>query len=419
MNTHQLVCRKADTSISERRMLYVQYTNPAGYPPLEHSSRILAREGWQVLFLGTGALGADALRFSPHERIEVRRMAFSRAGWRQKLHYVRFCLWVLFWTLRLRPQWIYASDPLSCPIAIVLSFFRRVKVLYHEHDSPQPEVRDQRSKVSQFMRFVLWTRRQIAKRARLCVLPNEQRAERFAVETGRSAADGLSPPIVVWNCPSLEEVSKPRCAYDGGDLWVLYHGSIVPSRLPMAVLQALALLPETIKLRVLGYETVGHGGYLRQLQEYVNQLGIHERVEFLGAVPLRRNLLKWCQKCDIGLAFLPQTSDDVNQQAMIGASNKPFDYLACGLALLVSDSADWRSMYVDSGYGLACDPTDAERIAAALRWFLDHPTEMRAMGERGRETIMAEWNYERQFGQVCDEICVHQVNSQKGNIYRL
>jgi hypothetical protein len=33
------------------KTLYLQYTNPAGYPPLEPSSRILANEGWQVLFL--------------------------------------------------------------------------------------------------------------------------------------------------------------------------------------------------------------------------------------------------------------------------------------------------------------------------------------------------------------------------------
>ena len=50
-----------------KRMVYVQYTNPAGYPPLEHSSQILAGAGWKVLFLGTGAAGgADGLRFSAH-----------------------------------------------------------------------------------------------------------------------------------------------------------------------------------------------------------------------------------------------------------------------------------------------------------------------------------------------------------------
>jgi glycosyltransferase involved in cell wall biosynthesis len=57
-------------------------------------------------------------------------------------------------------------------------------------------------------------------------------------------------------------------------------------------------------------------------------------------------------------------------------------------------------MYVDSGYGLACDPDDPRSIAAALHWFLEHPVEMRKMGERGRQKIRTEWNYETQFSPV-------------------
>src|SRR5206468_3565164 len=119
-----------------RRILYVQYTNPAGYPPLEHSSRILADAGWQVLFLGTGAHGANTLRFPSHPNIAVRQMPFCAAGWRQKVHYLGYCLWVLCWTVRWGPHWIYASDPLSCPIAVALSFLPGVRLIYHEHDSP-------------------------------------------------------------------------------------------------------------------------------------------------------------------------------------------------------------------------------------------------------------------------------------------
>ena len=63
-----------------RRVMYVQYTNPAAYPPLEHSSRIAAGQGWDVLFVGAEVLGAAALRFTPHERIGVRRLAAIRAG---------------------------------------------------------------------------------------------------------------------------------------------------------------------------------------------------------------------------------------------------------------------------------------------------------------------------------------------------
>src|SRR5262245_24664189 len=89
------------------RVLYVQYTNPAAYPPLQHSSRLLANKGWQVLFLGSGSHGADALQFPQHPNIRVKRMPLCPAGWRQKLDYIRFCVWIAFWSLWWRPRWIY------------------------------------------------------------------------------------------------------------------------------------------------------------------------------------------------------------------------------------------------------------------------------------------------------------------------
>src|SRR5207244_4323487 len=117
--------------------MYVQYTNPAGYPPLQHSSRILAHNGWKVLFLGTGAQGAEALEFPPHPNIRVKHVHFCPAGWYQKLHYAWFVWWVLLWILLWRPRWIYASDLLACPVALLLSFVPGLKLLYHEHDSPK------------------------------------------------------------------------------------------------------------------------------------------------------------------------------------------------------------------------------------------------------------------------------------------
>ena len=163
-----------------RKILYLQYTNPGGYPPLEHSSRILANAGWEVLFLGIRMNGTKTLCFPPHERIKVQLLSSCPAGWRQKLHYFRYCLWVLAWTLRWRPRWVYASDPLSCPVALLLSYLPGVHVIYHEHDSPitnNPMFNFHRP--SCFMRFVLWARRHLARRAQLCVLPNEQRAQVF------------------------------------------------------------------------------------------------------------------------------------------------------------------------------------------------------------------------------------------------
>ncbi|MGF1587808.1 MAG: glycosyltransferase, partial [Pleurocapsa sp.] len=117
-----------------------------------------------------------------------------------------------------------------------------------------------------------------------------------------------------------------------------------------------------------------------------------------------QEVLKRSLQYDLGLAFMPKTSNDINLQYMIGASNKAFDYLSCGLALLVSDLPDWHSAYVKPGYGLACDPDDADSIVAALLWYLEHPTQMREMGELGRQRIAQEWNYEKQFKPVIETL---------------
>ena len=174
------------------RILYVQYTNPAGYPPLEHSSRILADAGWQVLFLGTGAVGAGNLRFPPHPCIKVRQLSFQAAGWRQKLHYAWFCLWCLAWALTWRPNFIYASDILSSPVGLMLSWIPGIRVVYHEHDSPA-----EGSPQGACQRFLLWTRRKIAHRSEFCILPNQQRIERF-----KHAVGGARRVFCVWNCPA-------------------------------------------------------------------------------------------------------------------------------------------------------------------------------------------------------------------------
>ena len=252
--------------VNPRRILYVQYTNPAAYPSLEHSSRILARHGWEILFLGTGDFIGNILRFQPHPNIRTKQLAFCPGGWRQKFHYLWFCLWVIGWTISLRPQWIYASDLLSCPIALFLSRFFALKIIYHEHDSPNGLV------INQWIHLCLWTRRRLARRSEFCILPNEKRSGRFKREAGNECQT-----LSVLNCPACDEIFKsPPIPREGNELEVLYHGSIVPSRFPSTVLKAMSLLPNSVKLRVIGYETVGHKGYVKKLKQLAFQLGISD-----------------------------------------------------------------------------------------------------------------------------------------------
>src|SRR5215469_9701456 len=105
--------------LNPRRVLYIQYTNPGCYPPLQHSSRILADAGWDVSFFGTESFGSSrALSVSPHPRIRITKLSFPSPGV-LKLHYLWFCLRVVWRVISWQPAWLYASDILSCPPALL------------------------------------------------------------------------------------------------------------------------------------------------------------------------------------------------------------------------------------------------------------------------------------------------------------
>jgi len=97
---------------------------------------------------------------------------------------------------------------------------------------------------------------------------------------------------------------------------------------------------------------------------------------------------------------MSRQSNNLNMQHLTGASNKPFDYMAAGLALLVSDLPDWTRMFVEPGFARAADPTSADSLLAALEWFLNHGHERQEMAARGKTMIESAWNYETVFAPI-------------------
>jgi glycosyltransferase involved in cell wall biosynthesis len=377
-----------------KRILYVQFTSPGGYPPLEHSSRLLAQRGWQVQFLGIHMLGSRRLSFTPMRGVRLRMLPHLPGGWRVKLGFIMFLLWTFGWALWWRPRWIYVSDPLAGPAGWLLSWLPGTRIIYHEHDSPTPGLPQ-----SVFMRAVLWFRKRLARRADLCVLPNAERLRLFNEAVSRS-----SGTLLVWNCPWSADALAPYAEPADGRFRLVYSGSINPERLPLQVVDAMALLPSQVELRMVGYETIGHLGYIRQLRERAERLGLQGRVIFTGTTVTRAEALQVIRSAQLGLAFMPLRTADVNMDHMVGASNKPFDYLASGVPMLVSPRVEWNEAFVEAGLARSCDPQSAESIADAVRWFVDHPEARREMGEQGRQKILREWNYERQFEPVARRI---------------
>jgi len=364
-------------------VLFVQATNPGAYPPLIHASTLMAEAGWEVTFL-SAPIDGDELALNPHPRIKIHAVRTRPSHVMGNVEYAVYAAAAARLAVRLRPDVVYASDPLGAGPGLLAARLAGAALVYHEHDSP-----------SRLHPVLEQSRRAAARAAQLVVFPNETRAH-LAQRELRFSDKKLH---IVWNVPMRAELVVSAATAEP-PLIVYYHGSITPERLPETVSLAVRRMAGRARLRIAGYEAPGARGYVRHLIGDDKGTVVDAPIEYLGMVPRRADLLAEAARAHIGLSLMPFKSDDVNINHMVGASNKPFDYMAAGLALLVSDLPDWTRMFVEPGFARAADPTSTDSLFAALEWFVNHAHERQEMAARGRAMIESIWNYETVFASL-------------------
>ena len=368
------------------RVLILHCSSAAAYPPILNAAAMIGAADLQVTVLSSpsrvvAVLVAPEKRNVRHVATPIRPSAAIRP-----VDFAIFWLFALYLALVLRPRTIYASDPLASGPALWAARLCGAEVIYHEHDTPR---------AGRLAPIVARWRRALAHRACLVVTPNASRGEAVRAELGLAAAKMRT----VWNTPMRAEL-QVLPVRTRRPLLIYYHGSITPDRLPRTVATAVRRFGDRLQLRIGGYEAPNANGYSNELVAAGQSCAGPGVISFAGVVPTHDDLLAVAAQADVGLALMPMRSDDINMRHMTGASNKAFDYMAAGLPLIVSNLPEWREMFVEPGYGLACDPEDPDSIVAVLTWFLDHEAERQAMGARGRAKIEADWNYDTAFAPI-------------------
>ncbi|MDB6139499.1 MAG: glycosyl transferase [Verrucomicrobiaceae bacterium] len=375
------------------RVAFVQYTNPAAYPPLMNGSKLLAKAGVEILFVGLKGPENANFQLPSLPRICQRSMSVASPGFWQKVHYLQYSLLVLWCAWRFQARWLYVSDAIGCGAGLLARRVLRIKTVYHEHDA-SPGLGSGRSRADS---LIAVARNRMAGESELLVAPNQDRLDLIISQVARTG-----PSLCVWNSPVLSEIGPARQkAPPDAPFRLVFHGSIVPERFPLRMIQALAGSPENVILRLVGYEGPGVPGYVDSLIAEASRLGVGKRFEYLGTLQ-RPDCLKCCGECDAGLCLLTHRLEDINSVYMAGASNKPFDYLSQGVAVVVPDDETWRNLFVASGFGVTSNILNTEALASTFTWLVNHREEVRAMGERGRQKILAGWNYETVFAPALD-----------------
>jgi glycosyltransferase involved in cell wall biosynthesis len=373
------------SSGGNQRVLFVQLTNPGAYPPLIHASMLMAEAGWEVTFL-SAPMHDNELALEPHHsRIKIHALRVRPSHVMSKSSYGFYAAAAARLALRLRPNVVYASDPLGAGPGLLAARLAGAALVYHEHDSPS---------AAALHPILARLRAAAARVAQLIVFPNEERAH-LAQRELRFSGNKLH---IVWNVPRRAELVAAAATTEP-PLIIYYHGNISPALLPENVALATRRMVGRVRLRFAGYEAPNAQGYVRHLVGSHAGAPADAPVEYLGIIP-RADLLREAARAHVGLALMPVSSDNMNINHMVGASNKSFDYMAAGLPLLVSDLPDWTRMFVEPGFARAADPRSTESLFAALEWFVNHAHERQEMAARGRAMIESTWNYETAFAPL-------------------
>lgn len=83
---------------------------------------------------------------------------------------------------------------------------------------------------------------------------------------------------------------------------------------------------------------------------------------------------------------------------------KIFESMEQALPVLLSDVPLYRHIVEKYKCGLCVDPNDSVAIAEAIKYLVEHKEEAYEMGQRGREAVLKEYNWQRQAEKYIDVI---------------
>jgi len=151
-------------------------------------------------------------------------------------------------------------------------------------------------------------------------------------------------------------------------LQLLFLSRLHPKKNIPLLLRALASIrAKPVELTIAGE---GEGGYRAELEAMAQELGLSERVRFIGHVD---GDAKRSAFADADCFILPSAHENFGIAVA--------EALAAGLPAIVTPGVALAEQVAGSGAGLVADATEAA-VAGAMEWAVEHPGALVEMGER-------------------------------------
>jgi len=194
--------------------------------------------------------------------------------------------------------------------------------------------------------------------------------------------------ILLRNFPILELIDKSKkIEIKSDNIIIIYQGGITKLRGVKQVIEALSMANEKAQLLLFGKWESGFEEECRGLKGW-------KRTKYLGVIE-QEKLYGYGKSADIGIInYLSSPNNDDS------LPNKPFEYMACSLPIIMSDFPHWKEMFKDCA--LFSNPEDPEGIANNIQILAKDKKLRKGMGQKGRALVEKEYNWEKESIKLID-----------------
>lgn len=299
--------------------------------------------GFDVLLIGRKLKTSPALAARPY-RTHRMTLPFEKGP----LFYASFNIALLFQLLFRRSNLLISNDLDTLPANYVASKLRGSALIYdsHEYFTEVPEL------VNRPRTKAIWEclERMLVPRLRHAYTVSQPIASAYA----RRYKVHFE---VIRNIPLLEEQQTEALSHPPV---ILYQGSVNLGRGVDVAIRAMQCLEGAV------LTVAGTGDVLEEMKALAKELGLTERVKFLGQVPFTE-LKAITRSASIGISL----EEDLGLNYRYALPNKLFDYIHAGVPVLVSHLPSMSEVVETYGIGEVLKDRDPKSVAAQLLAMLD------------------------------------------------
>lgn len=341
----------------------------------------LAEYGAEVMLIGRRLPGSLEVAERTYQTRRF-RLLFKRGFLFYACYNTRLFLFLLF----VRKGVLVSNDLDTLPANFLVSRIRRLPLVYdsHEYFTEVPELID-RPFVRKF-----WLR--IERR----LVPKVK----FASTVSQGVADEYNRLydqnfVVIRNLPvtGVREPKRPDQLDCGPDRIIIYQGSLNPGRGIDHVIRAMVHLDNFV------FQIFGDGPVRGHLEDLTEELGVSDRVNFMGAVPFS-DLRKHTRQASVGISL----EENLGKNYYYSLPNKLFDYIHAQVPVLASDLPEIKNIVESYGIGRIASSYDPGQLAAIIKDMMDD------------HESRAEWK--KNLRKAAKELCWEEENEKLLSLYR-